>query len=123
MCDDEEWSVAARGRPSFRVEIARPEREVVVVIVSGDIDVESQEGLVRQASAQVHRCRHLVLDLSGVGFLAASGVSALMEIERRTRAADVELRIVGVTGRPIARPLEVLGLTDLLPIDGRAPDG
>ncbi|GLZ38850.1 anti-sigma factor antagonist [Actinokineospora sp. NBRC 105648] len=53
----------------------------------------------------------LVVDLSKVDFLAAAGLTVLVELRDLARVRAVDLRLVATT-RAVLRPLEVTGLRD-----------
>lgn len=56
--------------------------------------------------------RGLVADLTGITFLASSGLAVLIRAAQRAEADDRRLRLV-VRGRPVLRPLQITA-TDAL---------
>jgi anti-sigma B factor antagonist len=92
--------------------------EVVLVAIAGDLDVET----VPQATAFLARAtatgpQHLILDLSGVEFMASSGLALL--ITARANEEDIRgyLHLLGVIGnRAVERPLAAVALLDLFDI-------
>lgn len=56
--------------------------------------------------------RRLVVDLSGVAFVDTTSAGALMRLGERSGAAQVE---IVVQSPQVARMLDALGLTDLVP--------
>lgn len=54
-------------------------------------------------------CKVLIVDLSRVEFVGATGLGVLVETRDRAAQRGVELRLV-ICSRPVWRPLEVLGL-------------
>ena len=89
--------------------VSRPRRGLLVVGLRGDLDMATvprvRERLRQLASGSDDR---LVLDLSGVSFLASSGVRLIVSAREETGARD--LHLVGVRdNRPVRRVLEITG--------------
>jgi anti-anti-sigma factor len=91
----------------------------VEVTVEGELDVTSSpllQAVVDQALAarRTPPCSHLVLDLAGVTFADASGMSPILLARAllARRGGRLELRNCQ---RPVGRVLAVLGLSDLHP--------
>jgi anti-anti-sigma factor len=106
----------------------RPEGESdgerLVVRLVGELDITSSpllQAVVEQACAsrRTPLCRHLVVDMSGVEFADASGISPLL-LARATlarRNGTIELRNCR---RSVRRLLRLLGLEELA-TEGDAP--
>ena len=85
---------------------------MVVVSVAGELDVATvpQLGAYLRDKTASHPAQ-LVLDLSGVTFLASSGVGLLMAARDGQEGIHGELHLTGVTGnRAVHRVLEVVGV-------------
>jgi len=107
---------------SFRLSCRRPERDVMVVAIVGDLDLQTvpqTQAFLRHATARSPR--HLVVDMAGVTFLSSSGISLLIGVGngRPARAAlqlrtvETRLHLVGARGNPhVERTLSLLGLLD-----------
>jgi anti-anti-sigma factor len=109
---------------SFRLSCRRPEREVMVVAIVGDLDLQTvaqTQAFLRHATARSPR--HLVIDMAGVTFLSSSGISLLIgagNARAARKGAGLELRtvetrlhLVGARGNPhVERTLSLLGLLD-----------
>lgn len=81
--------------------------------VSGDLDISGVEELLSTAGSLLDAGADVVeLDLSGVTFIDSSGLGALVRLKKTVVAAGGQLRLVDVP-RPVARILELTGLTDL----------
>jgi anti-anti-sigma factor len=99
----------------------RPDGHRVEVRLEGELDITSSpllQAVVDQvvSSRRVPRCTHLVVDMSGVGFADASGISPLL-LARAVlghRGGRVEVRHAR---RGVMRLLRLLGLDDLLPLE------
>ncbi|MCE3555399.1 STAS domain-containing protein [Pseudonocardia sp. RS11V-5] len=89
--------------------------EGVVLAVSGALDL-SLAPLPRRTVERAARLRPalLVIDLTGVSFLASAGMAELVRANRQLRG-EVPVRVVA-TGRLVLRPLELTRLTDELAI-------
>ncbi|MDH2424946.1 STAS domain-containing protein [Sphaerisporangium sp. TRM90804] len=78
--------------------------------VSGDVDI-STSGLLRERLLAVlqHPRVHLVVDLSGVTFMDASGLGALMAARRRSTVLGGAVRLLAPSS-PVKRVLQASGL-------------
>lgn len=110
----------------------------VVLTVTGEIDSTSAAGQLRTAVIAALGEAHsadpetamVVLDLTEVGFLSATGLSALVAAHRHAATRDEPLRIVVDHARPVLRPLQLTGLDRVLTLyhylddalTGRTPD-
>jgi anti-anti-sigma factor len=100
---------------SFAIQAVRPHPAVVVLRVSGELDMatapeldESVDTALRQPPAV------LVVDLSAVRFFSSAGLSSLI---RTNEAAGERTGVRIVAASPVTRrPLEVTGLTDALDV-------
>jgi len=90
--------------------------EAVVVHVVGEIDMvtapEVQEHL-EKACARANPPEVVVADLTDVTFIGSSGLSVLLEIDKRCRSQRTPLRVV-VTKQATIQPLQVTGLDRVL---------
>jgi anti-sigma B factor antagonist len=87
-----------------------------VVAVAGDVDMHSEgqlrDELVRLSQASV---RQLVLDFSGVEFMASAGVHVLLEMSARLEAAGGSLTLA--CAHPmVARVMSLTGADELVPV-------
>jgi anti-sigma B factor antagonist len=83
--------------------------ELIVVVVTGEVDMLTAPFLVREINAVLDKQPHtLVFDLTGVSFFGSAGLGALVFA---TNQADESctIRIVAPTG-VTQRPLRVTGL-------------
>ncbi|MFZ0118654.1 MAG: STAS domain-containing protein [Pseudonocardiaceae bacterium] len=91
------------------------EERVLVWRVAGEIDLVTVERLRNHLSKHALGAhRGVVLDCTGVSFLAACGIGLLTEIADQARAEGVTLRLVA-QNRTVLRALEVTGVEGLLP--------
>ena len=92
--------------------------------VAGPLDIATQDALSR-AVASVLRppVRALLLDLDGVTFFGAAGVSALISINQAAASAEIRLVLTGIRSN-VQRILDLTGTGDLIPTartTGRSP--
>jgi anti-anti-sigma factor len=98
---------------SWQLQIERrPEHTVLRVL--GDLDLETAPRLAAGAQPLLVG-GSLVIDLSQLTFIDSSGLSALIRINQRVRAAGHELTIISPVPR-VAKAFEVTGLDQVLPL-------
>lgn len=89
---------------------------LAVVAARGDIDLLTAPQLrtaIHEVLADAPRA--VVVDLSAVTFLASVGIAALLDAHAAAGGAGTEVLFAVVArGAATARPLELLGLTELL---------
>jgi anti-sigma B factor antagonist len=91
------------------------ERAAVVAVASGEIDASNAArlamGIVTAVDlASAESARHLVVDMSAVGFCGSAGLGALVNGRRYAGARGFDLVVVAAERGPIRH---VLTLTDL----------
>ncbi len=87
--------------------------QVTVVKVTGDIDAMNLDRFYDYTSRFLAEAPGLILDLNGVDFLCARGISVLITLDNQCRMAGTHWAIVG--GPFIRRLLHIGDLTDALP--------
>ncbi|GAB3432736.1 STAS domain-containing protein [Actinophytocola sediminis] len=98
----------------FEIDVRRRPDHPVVAHVIGPVDLLTAPELRLCVEDNVGDRRGLVLDLSRVNFLAASGLSVLTDTEERANRERLAWALV-VNSRPVIRPLDLLGLRQRLP--------
>lgn len=99
------------------ITVTMPVPGVQLVQVFGELDMQTKPRLMTCLDDVLKGCpRHLVLDLSGVGFLAVSGMGALVSIRDCCADRGVGLHITGATHSAVARPMELVQLDQILPV-------
>ena len=84
-----------------------------VIRLSGEIDMLTTPALRAKVNEELQGGPSvLVLDMLSVDFLGSSGLALLVEALDESRNRDVALRLVA-NSRPVSRPLQATGLTDL----------
>ena len=96
--------------------LTRPRPDAAVLTVTGEIDTVTAphlrtalDGLLEQEAPT------LVADLTGITFLASSGLAVLIQAAHRAEGTQRRLRLVA-TGRQVRRPLEITGTDQLFDI-------
>ncbi|MFG3226897.1 STAS domain-containing protein [Kitasatospora sp. NPDC048194] len=103
MTDDIELALTATPGPA------------AVATVTGEIDLHTAPGLRTRALELIGQGhRHLILDLSGVGFCDSAGLSALIGIWHGAQEAGGSLILAAVPDR-LMRMLAITGVDTLLP--------
>jgi anti-anti-sigma factor len=86
----------------------------VLVEILGELDVQTAphaKAFLTQATATPPR--HLILDLTGVRFMASAGIALLLAAQSGQDGINGRLHLLGVTGNhPVERPLALVGLLD-----------
>jgi anti-sigma B factor antagonist len=105
----------------FRIDARRADHDIVLVEIAGDLDmltVGQAQAFLTQVTAATPR--HLILDLTGVNFLASAGIGLLIAAHAGADDIHGRLHLLGVTGNhPVEHPLALVGVLDRFDI---APD-
>jgi anti-sigma B factor antagonist len=96
--------------------VLRDGDSVVVVVVKGEIDMETAPVLREAIILGIGQTpgKPCVLDLTAVTFLGSAGLATLAEATQHAQALREPLRIVVDSNRPVIRPIQVSGLDDML---------
>lgn len=95
---------------------SEPHGAAVVLAVTGEVDLATAPQLgeaIKEAMAREPKT--LVVDLSGVGFLASAGMAVLIGCHQQAKGSDIGFRIVAA-GSATFRPMELTGMTDEMSI-------
>jgi anti-anti-sigma factor len=88
----------------------------VRLTVTGEIDIATGDSLTDVAIGALRRpARVLMLDLSGVSFCGAVGVSSLLKIHRAARQARINLVLTCIPPH-VRRILDIVGTSAVIPI-------
>lgn len=108
------------GDPIFDIDVELRAGHPVVAHVVGAVDLLTARALRLCVDDHLDARQGMVLDLSGVNFLAAAGLTVLTDTDRRAKLNKRKWALVANT-RPVLRPLEVLGLAAKLPTHDSVP--
>lgn len=99
----------------FHVELRRPTREVAVVKLGGEVDMETgpafEEALLRGIDGGAG---HVIVDLSSVTFIDSTALNTLIRGRRRLEQHGGSLAVVCGPGSP-RRVMEITGLLTVIP--------
>ncbi|MGA9493466.1 MAG: anti-sigma factor antagonist [Mycobacterium sp.] len=111
-------SELAQAHSTLRATTERSD-QIVIVRAGGEIDASNEttwRRLLSEAAAAADRPGPLVIDVSGLDFMACCAYAALGEEAERCRVRGVEMRLVS-TQPAVARIVAACGLSELLPVD------
>lgn len=103
-----------RDEISISVTASKPMPDVVLCVVLGEIDMNT-ESLLRTTLPPTSELspHHLVIDLSDVQYLGSAGLSILSDLHAAQHAAARHLALVVGTNRMVTLPLWASGLDRL----------
>lgn len=95
-----------------------PRPHLCVVQLAGELDIATVPPLVQYLRQETATgCAHLVLDVAGVRFLAAAGISLILSAMHNDDGIRGRLHLVSVTGNHmVARVLDLAGVMPLLDV-------
>ena len=88
----------------------------VILRVAGRLDAKSAPALLQRCAAARAGRRHLVLNLSGVTFIASSGIGALLGLAEEFRQGRYRVRFVCLSSA-VSSVIGLLNLDQFLAID------
>lgn len=93
------------------------EASASIVSVAGEIDMLTAPRLRDALVHAIEQLRRspLIVDLSAVTFLSSGGLALLVEAHTLAAEHAVELRVVTGTSRLVVHPMEITGITELMP--------
>jgi len=104
----------------------RSEGAQQVVVVEGEVDMESSPRLLAELQHTLRRGIAPVVELAGVTYFDSSGVAVLVEGLKLARKRKLDFRLRDPS-RPVVAVLELAGLSAMFAIDhtgkGGAPAG
>ncbi|MEU0884069.1 STAS domain-containing protein [Lentzea sp. NPDC005914] len=108
-------------RPQLAQAKAFADNGVVVVTLTGEVDMVNAEEMRSALQAQLDaRPDVLVVDLA-LDFLGSAGLMMLIQIHRSAEQGGSRFGVVA-SSRPAWRPLELSGLANVLPLFDSAPE-
>jgi anti-anti-sigma factor len=101
---------------------AAPGAGIEIVSMPAELDLTTSEGVVEQGYAAIARsARLLLLDLTGLSFCDARGLSAFVRIANQADAAGCRFGLIAPRP-PVAKILRISGLDSRLPVFATADD-
>ena len=102
--------------PSHLELAERDDGSAVVLAATGIMDMGVAPDLADRVRAILRRRPSmLIVDLTGVTFLATAGMSVLMEARRKSAELSIVFRVVAQSPVTV-KPMQLLGIDDLLAI-------
>ena len=101
--------------PPLAIEVTPIDHVGVIVAVTGEIDMLTGPQLrtALTGAMDVYRPRSLIVDMAGVPFLDAAGMTALIHAYHQADRLGVDLGLINAQ-RLVFRSLQVAGLVQLL---------
>jgi anti-sigma B factor antagonist len=99
----------------FRLRV-HEEGEHTVVVLGGDVDLESGAELADGIGSAAARARNLVIDVRRVTFMDSTGIKAIL-----AASEHVEIVVRG-PGAAVRRLLQLTGADQVVGIEGEAPE-
>lgn len=99
----------------------REEQGVVVVDLSGDVDLDSSSKVRQTLLDYVARKRDVLVDLSAVRYIDSSGIASLVEAYQSARRGKTHFALVAVSEAAM-RVLELARLDRVFAIHGTVAD-
>jgi anti-sigma B factor antagonist len=87
--------------------------DTAAVQLKGEIDGSNAEQVTGLADA-LDGATVIILDMGGVSFLGAAGLTALLQLAARLSLAGGHLVLTGTDHRPVRRPIVICGLDSIL---------
>jgi anti-anti-sigma factor len=89
----------------------------VVVVLPGEIDVTNSEQVYDQLTGVLAPgVQTVIADMTSTSFCDSSGVHAIMHAHESATARDVRMRLAVSPSTSVARVLELIGVSRLMPV-------
>ncbi len=113
MKDDHTGKGSADQPPIMWARHRRVTNDTAAVQLEGEID-SSNAGQVTGLADDLDGAIVIILDMSGVSFLGAAGLDALVQLAARLSLAGGHLVLTGTDHHPVRRPIAICGLDSIL---------
>jgi len=97
---------------------AHQDSDALLVTVSGELDIATRDRVSDAVAATANGTRECVIDLSGVTFIDASGITGLIECRNHLHHPEAAVTLVGAHGH-VERVLRLAGVDEALRLDGQ----
>ncbi len=104
------------GPPELAAIRVREQDGILVIVISGEIDISNVERLADVIHAQPNAEDGLVVDLSEVSYLDSSAVSLLHDLAHRLRQRTQPMVVVSTSGSVPRRVLELTAFETNAPL-------
>lgn len=100
---------------ALNVTVSEASAETILCVVTGEVDLFTGPSLREKLTDAISVApSHLVIDMSGVQFLASIGLSILVEILAAQEAAGHHLAVVVENNHAVTHALQTTGLDQVL---------
>jgi anti-sigma B factor antagonist len=107
---------------SANVTASGPDDQTRILSVQGELDLATAEGLYQRGRAAIGGAAHLLLlDLAGLSFCDACGLSALVRIANEAEAAGCRYGLIAPQPL-VVKMLRITGLNARLPVFATAEE-
>jgi anti-sigma B factor antagonist len=113
MKDDHTRKGSGDRLPIMRDRPRRVATDTVAVQLNGEIDLSTADQLASLAD-DLDGATVIILDMGGVSFLDAAGLTALLRLGARLRSTGRHLVLVGTDHHPVRKPIAICGLDSIL---------
>ncbi|GAA2881598.1 hypothetical protein GCM10010472_44680 [Pseudonocardia halophobica] len=117
-----DWERLDEPGSGIELHLCRAGERIRVLAVRGEIDAAEAAAFQDAAIDLVRTARYLVVDLSGVRFLASRGLAALVRTQRAAEAVGTALYVITGGSRVVLRPMQVTGVDGQLQLVGALED-
>ena len=99
----------------MQIEVQEPAPGVTKIVLSGRIDITGAMAIDGSMTSIARTCRALIIDLSGVEFMASMGLRSLVKCGKAIRGKQG--RVVLLSPRHVvAEVIHASGIDDLIPV-------
>jgi anti-anti-sigma factor len=113
---------APNPSPGLNFIVDHPLHHQTRLAVAGDIDIATADSLTDAATNALHSStRLLIVDLAGVSFCGAAGITALIRIHRAASDAGASLALANV-GTQLQCVFDVVNMNGILAALSRSPN-
>ena len=101
---------------ALQIAISRPFENVVLVVLTGEMDLVSSGDFARQvAAAVIEPAILVVVDLAGLAFIDSSGLHALVQMARQVES-NSGIAVLAAPALATRRVFEIARIGDIVPV-------
>lgn len=94
-----------------------PDGASAILSLRGELDIATAPSVRAATLTEIRAGRHVTVDLGGLSFMDAAGLSVLVGAHKAAVRGNCSLRIVNASAPPIALVISVTGAERVLPIE------
>ena len=101
---------------ALQIAISRPSANVVLVVLTGELDLVSSGDFARQLEAVlIEPAALVVVDLAGVAFIDSSGLHTLVQMARQVES-NSGIAVLAAPALATRRVFEIARIGDIVPV-------